>query len=369
MRVLHLIDSLVSGGKERQFVELLKGLKREPDIACHAVVMSDVIEYEEFHGFEIPATILPRRSRHDLSIFSRLLGVLREFRPSIVQSWNSMCSIYAAPAAKWTGAKFIDGFVRSAVPNVSFRDQDYFRSRLTMPFTDVVVGNSMAGLAAYRIPARKAVCIYNGFDTGRVANLKPIEQVRHELGITTRHVVGMTAAFSPRKDYATYFEAARRIHAMRSDVTFLAIGAGEQLQHFETALPPESWPRIRLLGRRSDVEDITNLFTAGVLATNTSVHGEGLSNALMECMALAKPVIATDFGGNRELVRDGENGFLVGTGDSAALSERILRLLDDEAFARKMGQRGKQRMEAEFLMTHMTANYFQLYCRLVGQAR
>jgi hypothetical protein len=90
MRVLHVIDSLVGGGKERQFVELLKGLKREGDIACHAVVMSEVIEYEEFHQLDVPATVLPRHRRYDFSIFLRLHAVMRAFRPDIVQPWNSV---------------------------------------------------------------------------------------------------------------------------------------------------------------------------------------------------------------------------------------------------------------------------------------
>ncbi|MGH6876529.1 MAG: glycosyltransferase, partial [Rhizomicrobium sp.] len=228
MRVLHVIDSLVGGGKERQFVELLKALKNEPDIACHAVVMSNVIEYEDFNRLDLPATVLPRRNRYDLSIFSRLHAVMRVLRPDIVQSWNSMCSVYAAPLAKLHGAKFLDGFVRAAMPHMTFSDSDYFRSRFTLPVTDVVVANSRAGLSAYSIPARKAVCIHNGFDSARIARLAPPEAVRQSLGITTPHIVGMVAAFSRFKDYDTFFEAAQRLCAGRSDVTFVAIGGGRR---------------------------------------------------------------------------------------------------------------------------------------------
>jgi glycosyltransferase involved in cell wall biosynthesis len=369
MRVLHVIDSLVGGGKERQFVELLKGLTREPDIACHAVVMSDVIEYEEFYRLHVPVTVLPRRKRYDLSIISRLHAVMRTFRPDIVQSWNSMCSVCAAPLAKLRGAKFLDGFVRAAADNRDFRDPDYFRSRFTLPLTDLVVANSRAGLAAYAIPARKGMCIHNGFDPARIGQLAAPETVRQLLGITTPHVVGMVASFSRFKDYDTYFEAAQRIVAQRDDVTFVAIGAGPRFEEYKAKFPEEQFPRIRLPGRRADVESIVNILSIGVLTSNTDTHGEGISNAIMEYMALGKPVVATDCGGNGELILEGETGYLIANRDTDALCNRLGRLLDDAALARRFGEAGRRRIAETFGLERMTASYAALYRGLAASRR
>ncbi|HEY3637454.1 MAG TPA: glycosyltransferase family 4 protein [Rhizomicrobium sp.] len=369
MRVLHVIDSLVGGGKERQFVELLKGLKREPDIACHAVVMSDVIEYEEFHRLGVPATVLPRSKRYDLSIFSRLHAVMRAFRPDIVQSWNSMCSVYAAPLARLGGARFIDGFVRAAAANRDLRDPDYFRSRFTLPLTDIVVANSRAGLSAYAIPAHKGVCIYNGFDPARIGQLIAPEQMRQSLGIDTPHIVGMVASFSRFKDYDTYFEAAQKLCTARSDVTFVAIGAGPQFADYEARFPADRFPRIRLLGRRTDVESIVNILSAGVLTSNVETHGEGISNAIMEYMALGKPVVATDCGGNNELIVEGETGYLIAGRDMEALCSRLANLLDDATLAGRMGEAGRRRIEETFGLERMTASYAALYRNLTAADR
>jgi glycosyltransferase involved in cell wall biosynthesis len=366
MRVLHVIDSLVSGGKERQFIELLKGLKREPDIQTHAVMMSDVIEYEEFHRLGVPATFLPRRRRYDVSIFSSLHAVMGKFRPDIVQSWNSMCSFYAAPLAKLAGAKFIDGFVRAAADNRDLRHPDYFRSRLTLPFTDLVVANSRAGLSAYSIPARKGVCIRNGFDPARIAQLAAPEAVRQSLEIETPHVVGMVAGFSDWKDYDTYFEAAERLCTHRNDVTFVAIGTGAKFAEYQSRLPQTGFPRIRLLGRRADVESIVNVLSVGVLTSNTETHGEGISNAIMEYMALGKPVVATDCGGNSELILEGETGYLIANRDSSGLADRIGKLLDDAALARRLGEAGRRRIADAFGLEQMTASYAALYRSLSG---
>jgi glycosyltransferase involved in cell wall biosynthesis len=294
---------------------------------------------------------------------------MREFRPDIVQSWNSMCSVHAAPLAKLAGAKFLDGFVRAAADNRDFRDPDYFRSRFTLPLTDLVVANSRAGLAAYSIPARKGVCIHNGFDPARIGHLAAPEALRLSLGIATPHVIGMVASFSRFKDYDTYFAAAHRLCAQRDDVTFLAIGAGPHFAEYQARIPAAQFPHIRLPGRRADVESIVNILSVGVLTSNTDTHGEGISNAIMEYMALGKPVVATACGGNGELIREGETGYLIANRDTDALCDRLGRLLHDAPLARRMGEAGRQRIADAFGLERMTASYAALYRDLVASPR
>jgi glycosyltransferase involved in cell wall biosynthesis len=277
-----------------------------------------------------------------------------------------MCSVYAAPIAKLSGAKFIDGFVRAAADNRDMRDPEYFRSRLTLPLTDMVVGNSRAGLSAYNIPARKGVCIYNGFDLARIGELTATESVRRSLEIETPHVVGMVASFTDFKDYGSYFEAAKRICARRDDVTFVAIGAGPNFANYQARLPQAQFPRIRLLGRRADVESIVNILSIGVLTSNTDTHGEGISNSIMEYMALGKPVVASDCGGNDELIVEGETGYLIAGHDIAGLVDRIGRLLDDAALARRMGEAGRRRISEAFGLERMTTAYATLYRDLLA---
>jgi glycosyltransferase involved in cell wall biosynthesis len=361
VRILHVIDSLAVGGKERQFIELLKGLNAEPGFIPEAVIMSDDVEYDDFLRLGIRSHAVVRKSRHDLTVLPRLNAVIRQFSPDIVHSWNSMCSIYSAPLAKLHGARFVEGYVRSAPPNLSLRNPDYLRGKLTSPFSDVVVSNSTAGLRAYRIPHRKGVCIHNGFDPRRLSGTASPGDVRRSLAIETGHVVGMVASFSDRKDYDTFLRAAQSILAVRDDVTFLGIGDGRNLARLAEGVLPGQRDRIKLVGRRSDVEDIVDIFSVGVLTSNAAIHGEGISNAIMEYMARGKPVVATDCGGNREIVDDGRTGFLIGNGDAAALARRIIQLLDDRALASACGESGRLRICEEFSMDRMTQAYVQLY--------
>ena len=364
IRVLHLIDSLVAGGKERQFIELLKGLKNTPGVTCAGVIFSDVIEYEGFAELGVPFWLLTRNTRYDPGVYGRLHAIMREFRPQIVHSWNGMCSVYGAPLARLCGARFVNGFVRAAPPGLSLRDPDYVRGLLTMPFSDVVVANSAAGLSAYRIPANKGVFIHNGFDRKRLEGLSEPRALRRALAIETPYIVGMIASYSRWKDYDSFFAAAREITAARNDVTFVAVGDGPNFSRYQAALPPERFPAIRLLGRRQDVESIANLFAVGVLL---STQGEGIANAIAECMALGKPVVATDCDGNSELIVESETGYLIPRGDAAALVRRICQLLDDPALAARMGEGGKRRIHESFGLEKMVQSYARLYDDLLGR--
>jgi glycosyltransferase involved in cell wall biosynthesis len=361
MRVLHVTESLGAGGKERQIAELLRGLFPHRNIKSFVAVMS-----EEDFQYEIDrehAQIIPllRKYRRDVRPFKRLYELVTSLKIDVVHSWGSMCSVYAAPVAKLCGTAFVNGFVRDAPPHMTLRNKNYSRGKLTIPFSDIVVANSRAGLAAYNVPERKGVCIYNGFNPERFVNLTNEAELRGALGIATPHVVGMVANFTPRKDYAGFVEMACNICHLRNDVTFVAVGAGETLSQVRDSVPPKHSPRIKFLGMRKDVESIANLFTVGVLATNSRLHGEGISNALMECMALGKPIVATDEGGTPELVLEGQTGFLVPSHDAGVLTDRVLKLLNNAELASEFGIEGRRRIETAFSLDAMTNAYLCLY--------
>lgn len=370
MRILHLTECLGRAGKERQLVELLRGLSPHREIKSFIAVTDEAdanwppYEIDREHARVIQ---LVRRGKIDLRLLKSLSALAVELQIDIVHSWSAMCSIYAAPVAKLCGAAFVNGFVRDAPPHMPLWNKTYLRGALTVPFSDVVVANSRAGLAAYNIPEGRGLCIYNGFRPERVCKLTNEAELRSALGLTTSHIVGMIANFTPRKDYATFVEMACRICDLRDDVTFVAVGSGETLSQVRNSVPPEHSSRIRFLGRREDVENIANLFTVGVLV---STSGEGFSNAITECMALGKPIVATKDGGNPELVLEGQTGFLVPRSDAEALTDRVLKLLDNSELANEFGMKGRRRIEAEFSLDAMTNAYLGLYRRVAtGRAR
>lgn len=153
--------------------------------------------------------------------------------------------------------------------------------------------------------------------------LQKKSEVRKKFNLFKEKVVGMVATFSDFKDYETFISAARMTLQKRNDVTFLAIGDGKNLEMCRKMARGSLSDKIIFLGRQRDVESIVNIFDVGVLLTNIKTHVEGISNSIMEYMALGKPVVATNGGGTPELVIDGETGYLIPQKSEESLIEKI----------------------------------------------
>ncbi|PTM15081.1 MAG: hypothetical protein DA408_00230 [Bacteroidetes bacterium] len=366
MKIMMLNDNLVKGGRERRLLELLKGLAQYPEVTCELVIFSDKIAYQEVYDLGIPLHILERKPAKDPRVFFRLYQLCRKFQPDIIHSWGSMTSVYAIPAAKMLGIKLLNAMVADAPQNQGWRDTHWLRGRLTFPFSDAVLGNSRAGLQAYGAPRFKSHCFHNGFDFKRIARLKPATEVRTQFGIETPLVVGMVGAVEDRKDYTLFVEVAKAVLQVRDDVSFVAVGDGKNLAACRARIPAAYQNRIIFTGNQNEVESIINTFDIGVLMTNQSAHGEGISNAIMEYMALGKPVVATWGGGTPEIVTEGETGYLIREATTTAWADKLIYLFDHPALAARMGAAGRLRIQHFFNLEQMTSSYFQLYQRLLG---
>ena len=366
MKILTAIDSFHTGGKERRLIELLKGLTKS-NIECELVVLSKVVTYPELYDLNIKIHFVERKLKKDPTIFKKLYEIIKQAQPDLIQSWSSMMSIYTLPIAKVLRIPFVNAIIVDAPERVNPFSQPWLRTKLTFPYSDAVVANSHAGVRSYQAPPDKSFVIHNGFDFRRADKVAPPEKIRQELGIGTGKVVGMVGKFQERKDYHTYLEAAMQVIAERSDVVFLAIGDGELLENCQHLVAGKDKGRIVFTGRREDVESIINIFDIGVLTTNHRVHGEGISNALMEYMVMGKPVIATVGGGTAELVIDKEVGYIVPPGDVSALVQKLHVLLDDTKLSRQLGEQAKQRIHTHFSLDRMTEEYIRLYQQLLAK--
>jgi glycosyltransferase involved in cell wall biosynthesis len=262
--------------------------------------------------------------------------------------------------------KLINGNITDAPRNMRFFDKRLLRARLTFPFSSTIIGNSNAGLAAYGVPKNKGICIYNGFDANRILNLKDKTIIRKQFKISTEKVVGMVGSFSERKDFDTFIDAALILLNKRMDVTFVAVGEGPNLVTCKKMIPSDFSSYFKFTGVQRDVESIINVFDIGVLSTNTSVHGEGISNAILEYMALEKPVIATIGGGTNEVVIHEKTGVLIPPDSPQVMADQLTYLLDNPMMGRAMGVEGRLRISDSFSLTKMTTLYHDLYHQLLN---
>lgn len=368
MKILIIVDTMGTGGKERRLLELLKGLVEYEKVLCELVILSEIVEYKELHQISLPIHFIKRHRRIDFSVYKKLYHIIRQFEPDIIQSWSSFVSLYVFPIAQLLNIKFVNAMIADAPADLKIFSSRWMRSRLTFPFSDAIVANSQAGLIAYNAPRNKSYCIHNGIDLKRFHHLKDENDIRKKLGINTKYVVGMVGSFRGAKDYGTYVAAAKQVLSVRKDITFLAIGEGKDLPMYQKEIDEQFRNFIIFTGRQADVESIVDLFAIGILMTDSRVHGEGISNAIIEYMALGKPVIATDTGGTTELVVEGVTGIISPQRDSRKLAENILYLLNHQGIAEQMGKNGKDRIEKNFSIDEMTKKFIDLYGTLLAKS-
>jgi glycosyltransferase involved in cell wall biosynthesis len=172
-------------------------------------------------------------------------------------------------------------------------------------------------------------------------------------------VVICIAELIPRKNHRQLFEAWTDVHSRLTDAALLVVGTGELEQELRRAAESRRFGgSIRMLGYRIDIPDLLELSDMIVL---TSRH-EGLPRVVMEAMAAARPVVATDVRGSRDLVRDGESGLLVPLGRPALLADALLRLLGYRALARRMGAAGREMIQ-EYALDRVLREMDAVYSR------
>jgi len=359
MKVLHIIDMLSAGGKERRLLELLKNLKKNyPEVDNMLIVLSEDIFYDEFKHLEIYITCINRKKIGALKTYSEIRRIFRSFKPEIIHSWGTVPSVYVSFLKLRNNFRFLNALVASAPENLKF-SKTWFYAKFSFFFSDVILSNSSAGLKAFGVSVAKGRKIYNGFNYDRLKYCRNKEQVRKDLGVKTELAVCMVATFSDKKDYDTYLSAADALTKQRTCVTFLSVGDGRNLLKFKETYRYND--RMIFTGSRKDVEDIVNSCDIAVLCT----YGESLSNSILEYMALGKPVIATDRGGNKEIIENGSSGYLFEHKNEEEFSQKLTLLLDDVDLRVRMGKRSQQIVNEKFSIGGMTKQTYDLYAGMI----
>lgn len=361
MKILFYIDGLQGGGKERRLVELMKVLILKPEIEFELAIMDSNIHYKEVIDMGIMIHFLIRKTKKDLSVIQKLFKLCKAIKPDIVHCWDGMTAVYSVPVCKVLHIPLINGMVTNSPRQQNIFNPYWLRAKLTFPFSDSIIGNSRAGLSAYNAPSKKSIVIYNGFNFSRIKNIVDEKTIRSRLGISTKFVIGMVASFSKFKDYKTYFKAAQVLLKSRNDVTFLAIGSDTDSEIAKSLIDNKYKKYFRLLGKQYDVESYIRIMDVCVLSTFT----EGISNSILEYMALGKPVVATSGGGTNEIIENDRTGFLVEVSNSQQLSDKLHILLEDENLRSEIGIAGKERIHNVFSIDAMLAKYLMVYRSLI----
>jgi glycosyltransferase involved in cell wall biosynthesis len=350
-KLLLVTDTLGNGGLERQIALLAKYLPS--DWECRVWSLGEGPYALIIRNTGTPVEVCPRAWRFDFTPAVHLWRLILEWRPNVVHSWGWMASFAALLPCKVLKIPLVDGTIRMGMttsPSLSL-------SRFGMRMADVVVANSQAGLNACGVDSRNGRVVYNGFDPDRLVHC--VAQPKYGPDI---HIVMTGRMELWAKDYSTLFEAARRLRGLDGPKChFLAVGNGVHrdilMQEAKDLVDSgiASFPEGGL-----EVLTVVNRAHIGVLL-NPPTHAEGCSNSIMEYMACGLPVVCNDLGGNRELVVDGETGFLIPRGDSQVLLDRLRCLVRNPQVCSRLGDAGKRRLQQHFTVDTMVNAMLGIY--------
>ncbi|MGV3656382.1 MAG: glycosyltransferase family 4 protein [Chitinophagaceae bacterium] len=367
IRIVFFIGSLRSGGKERRLIELLTFLKKENRYDMLLVMTKHEIHYPTFFELGIPFQILKKKSKKDLfSVFLQFYTVCRQFKPHVVHTWGRIQTFYSLPTVVLQKRSLVNSQI-AGVPTRHYKfSASRFIDQLNFYFSHVILSNSQAGITTYRPPQKRFKVIYNGMNLERFEQLPAKESVKKEFGIETPYAIIMVGSYTFYKDYHLFYNLAEEVTRQRNDITFLGVGGYDKDDTFFQSCKKkyEGNINIKVMGKVEGVEAIVNACDIGVLF---SPNGEGMSNAILEYMALGKPVIATNTGGNVELITHGKNGYLVPVKATAQeLVPLVFKLIDDENVARQFGSENRSKVKATFTITQMGKAFKEVYSEVLA---
>jgi glycosyltransferase involved in cell wall biosynthesis len=356
-RVVHFTGTLAEGGSERQALQLADGMRRSGRFEVEFATLDPngaLRQEAESLGFpDIPS--YPLRSFYDWNMMVQLRGCaarLRSSRIALIHTHDFYSNVFGMLAARLAGVP-VRVASRRELGGMRTAAQKWVERRC-YGLAQRVVANSGAvrdQLIREGVPERKINVIHNGLDSARLAI--PNGCSRHDmlssLGLppdeVSRYISIVANLRHDVKDHPTFLRAARRISQREPRARFVIAGEGELLEPMRAlAARLEIERQVVFLGRCSKVAQLLAISEVCVLSSRY----EGFSNSILEYMAAARPVVATDVGGAREAMVNRETGFLVSAGDDAAMGERILWLLQNGAAAKTMGKNGRRRIEERF---------------------
>jgi glycosyltransferase involved in cell wall biosynthesis len=354
-RILFACSGLIVGGAERQWSLLIPPLRRQYDVSVLTLV-SEGPFFDELRREGIPATCAHMRRRTDLAGLRRALRQV-ELRPNLVVTQSINAHIVGHLIARHVGAAHVTNEHFNVGPGAPTRMHRELLTRLVGPRVDSAIAVSsvqVPRLVKLGYHPERIRIVHNGVPTP--VPTEPASSVRARLGIHPEEFLALlVATLRPEKSAHVFLGAIRKAHHAAPRVRGLIVGGGSEVKRLQELAGNDQ--AVQVLGERRDVADL--LAAADVSCLSSTA--EGVPMSLLEAMALAKPIVATDVGGVAEAVEAGENGFLVPVNDEEAFAEALLRLAGDEPLARRLGEAGRKRHRDVFGLDRMINEYAAVF--------
>lgn len=371
--IAHVIFRLGTGGLENGLVNLINNIPA--DKYSHAVIcMTDYTHFRErLVRRDVEVYCLHKKPGQDVMVYFRLWKLLLKIKPDILHTRN-LSALEAQLPGFLAGIKCrihgehgrdIDDVDGTNVKHTLLRR--FFRL-LVQRYVPMSKDLERWLIGHIKVDQKRITQIYNGVD---VDKFKPAEQKNYlmlpesfrDQGLA---IIGTVGRQEKVKDPMTLLQAfvhSVKNNPLRAANTRLVLVGDGSLSGLLKALAEQEGVAdlVWFAGDRSDVSELMQAFDIFVLPS----LNEGISNTILEAMATGLPIVATQVGGNPELVGDQQNGYLVPKQDPAAMAGAIGLYVDNPAIRREHGQNSRKRCQELFSLRRMVSDYTNVYDQLI----
>lgn len=359
---MHVLLTMGVGGAEKLVYDMIRHL--DPAEVCSSVsCLQDMGPLgDKLREQGVPVFLHERRHGIDWSMIGWLRQLITTEQIDVIHAHQYTPMFYATLAAAGRGVRVVYTEHGRLYPEKWNWKRYLFNPLLALGIDHIVsiAESTKRAMVRYdNFPSSKIRVIHNGVDFDECRTTVDMAAKRRSLGLDDGcRIIGTAARLEEIKNIPMMLRVFKRVLAAQPDAVLLIAGRGTREEELKTlAADMGIAGQVRFLGVRFDMVEIYPLFEVFLLTSFT----EGISITLLEAMANGVPAVATDVGGNPEVVEDGETGYLVPTGEVALMAGRVLELLDDPESAHSMGRRGQVRITEHFSFSRMMEDCGKLY--------
>jgi len=364
LRILLMSDEMEVGGSQRQIAMIAKGIDRRRFAPEVVYFRNDSFLVGEIIAAGVPVIKVEKSSRLDPIFLIKLLSLLRRKQYDVVHCFSFTAELWGSLAHMILGASRKTALITSVRGVYEWYTSWQWRvKRWCSGRSCRVVANSRAGsdCAKERMGpgAGRFEVIYNGVEMAMSLSESERHAVRSELGVEPDCVLGIfVGRFVQQKNLPLLLRALKRLEGRFSDFRVALAGDGPLRDQIARSIRELGLTgRVLVLGNRDDAKRLVGASDFLVMPS----YWEGLSNSILEAMAVGCPVIASSVGGNVELVESGKTGMLFANDDDQALARCLEEMVTDKTMRERMGKMSRERAHRNFGIATMIFSVERLY--------
>lgn len=378
MKVIHLISGGDTGGAKTHVLTLLDNLRKQ-NIEVELLCIMEGIFTEEAREMGIPVTVIPQARRWDLSVHRKILDFIN----------SSGCDLVHCHGAR---ANYIALFIMNKVkvPMITTLHSDYkldFKGnpRKQMIYTPInafalrrfknvlTVTRAFKNMLVDRgFKQERLHVIYNGVDFKKeLKAVSPTEfmETVHLTYDPNKKYVGIAARMYAVKGVEVFLGAAKILAPKHRDTVFLVLGDGDMMPQCREFVESNGLSsQVKLLGQIQG-EELMNSYYGFVDVNTLTSYSESFPYALLEGARCRRATVATAVGGIPEMIRDGQTGYLVPSGDCTALADKIGALLDNNELRHKIGNNFYEDASERFSVESMAKTHIDIYTNIINKEK